>query len=169
MKGQDLIERFVKEASHFDMKHAERFLKVCSKVVPFIKEHHPKWHGSSEENVCNYLAWYWNRDLMAVSWSGDHVYGVCLIKLFDRLEDWLEDLPHHPTGNFGMVDLLISISPSATLELYEILFERWGPQKVVMWERGERTLDKAPRMVTWAGYKKLLRRMTLTTGNVLYG
>ena len=142
------------------MKHAEQFLKVCAKVVPFIKAHHPKWQTCSDEAICDYLAWFWNRDLMAVSWKDGEVTGVCLIKLFDRLEDFLDDFPHHPTGNYAMVDLLISIEPEAPLDLYEILFERWGPQKVIIWERGDRTLDTAPRMYTWAGYKKLLRRMT---------
>jgi len=142
------------------MKHAAEFLHVCSKVVPFIKTNHQRWQDCTDEVIANYLAWFWNRDLIAVSWLDGEVTGVCLIKLFHRLEDFLEDFPHHPTGQYCLIDLLVCVTREAPFELYEILFERWGPQKVVMWERGKRTIDKAPRMFSWDHYKKLLRRLS---------
>jgi hypothetical protein len=142
------------------MKHCQEFVYLMEKVVPFIRGNHPRWWKSSDSAIANYCAWYWNRDLMSVALVGDECFAVCLIKLFDRLEEWLEEFPFNPTGRFCLIDLLVSASPHATAEVFETLFRRWGPQQTMIWERGERTEKGAPRMFTWEQYLKLTRRLT---------
>jgi hypothetical protein len=138
------------------------FIWIADRAVPFIKEHHSRWKDRSADELYDYLAWFWGKDLLAISFLGGEIYGVCAIKLFDRLEDFLEPWPFNPTGKFCMVDLLVAVSPVATAECFEIFFKRWGRQEVMLWERNERTENTtgAPRMFTWKQYLKLTSRLT---------
>ena len=138
------------------------FIWLADKMVPFIRENHPKWRDDSDQDLYDYLAWFWGKDLLAVSFTGEEIYGVCTIKLFSELEDFLSPFVFEPDGKFCMVDLLVAVSPLAIADCFETLFGRWGSREVMIWERGERTLASAgaPRMYTWKQYKRLTRRLT---------
>jgi hypothetical protein len=141
------------------------FVWLADRMVPFIRENHARWALAPADDLYGYLGRFWGKDLLAVSCSDDQIYGVCTIKLFDRLEDWLKPFVFEPTGKFCMVDLLVAVSPLAIADCFEVLFKRWGPQEIMIWERGERTEQTtgAPRMYTWKEYMKLTRRLTYGT------
>lgn len=138
------------------------FVWLADRMVPFIQENHARWNTTPADDLYRYLAWFWGKDLLAASFSGEDIYGVCTIKLFDRLEDFLKPFVFEPTGKFCMVDLLVAVSPLAIADCLESLFKRWGPQEIMIWERGDRTerTTLAPRMYTWAQYLKLTSRLT---------
>ena len=145
------------------MKTTLEFISFCwlaDRMVPFIRENHSKWKDTPNQKLYEYLAWFWGNDLLAVSFQEEEIYGVCTIKLFDRLEDFLSPKAFNPTGKFCMVDLLVAVSPVAIANCFEILFKRWGPQEIMLWDRGERTEKGAPKMFTWSQYLKLTRRLT---------
>ena len=136
------------------------FTWLADRMVPFIRENHSKWKDTPDQKLYEYLAWFWGKDLLAVSFQEEEIYGVCAIKLFDRLEDFLSPKAFNPTGKFCQVDLLVAVSPVAIANCFEILFKRWGPQEIMLWDRDERTEKGAPKMFTWEGYLKLTRRLT---------
>ena len=136
------------------------FAWLADRMVPFIKENHKKWQDTPDQKLYEYLAWFWGKDLLAVSFQGEEIYGVCTIKLFDQLEDFLSPKAFNPTGKFCQVDLLVAVSPVAIADCFEILFKRWGPQEIMLWDRDERTEKGAPKMFTWSQYLKLTRRLT---------
>jgi hypothetical protein len=129
-------------------------------IVAFVREYHPKWRDTPEAKLNKYLEWFQEKSLLAVSHSYGEIYGVCTIKLFDQLEDFLSPEAFNPTGKFCQVDLLVALSPVAIADCFEKLFARWGPQEIMLWDRGERTEKGAPRMFTWEEYLKLTRRLT---------
>lgn len=129
-------------------------------MVPFIKEYHPKWRDEPNQKLYEYLAWHTGKNTLAVDFQGEEIYGVCAIKLFDNLEDFMDPRAFNPTGKFCMVDLLVAVSPCAIAVCFEKLFATWGPQKIMLWDRGERTENGAPRMYTWDMYMKLTKRLT---------
>lgn len=86
--------------------------------------------------------------------------GVCLIKLFRELPSFLEEFVHEPDGEFCMVILLTADTPNVIGQLFDELVERWGPGRIMLWDRGARTENGAPRMYTWEKYLKLTRRLT---------
>lgn len=131
-----------------------------TQLVSFIRENHLKWQGTANQELERYLIWFADRELLAVSASGEEIYGVCTIKLFDRLEDFLSPEAFNPTGKFCQVDLLVAVSPVAIADCFEILFKRWGPQEIMLWDRDERTEKGAPKMFRWDQYLKLTRRLT---------
>lgn len=137
-------------------------MKACEtlSLVPFIRENHAKWRDTPSNKLRDYLDWFENRELLSVSVLGEEIYGVCTIKLFDQLSDFLEPWAFNPTGKFCMVDLLVALSPVAIAHCFETLFARWGPQEIMIWERGRRTENGVPRMFTWEQYLKLTRRLT---------
>ena len=132
----------------------------AASLTAFIQENHSKWNSTPEAKLRDYLAWFADKDLLAISASRGEIYGVCTIKLFDQLEDFLSPKAFNPTGKFCMVDLLVAVSPVAIAQCFETLFGRWGPQETMLWDRGERTEGGAPRMYTWQQYLKLTRRLT---------
>jgi hypothetical protein len=133
---------------------------LSEELVFFIQENHAKWRDTSNDRLLQYLAWFWDKELLAVSSANGEIYGVCAIKLFDQLSDFLEPWPFCPTGKFCLVDLLVATSPTAIANCFEILFARWGPQEIMLWDRGGRTEGGTPRMFTWEQYLKLTRRLT---------
>lgn len=143
-----------------DMKYCHKFVHLMGMVTPFIQEHHPRWRDSTDAEIAWYCAWFWDRDLMSVSVINEEIYGVCTIKLFDKLGEFLDPHPFNPTGKFCFIDLLVSVSPTATANVFQILVDRWGPQEIVLWDRGERTEGGAPRMFSWAQFMKLSSRLT---------
>ena len=137
------------------------FIWLADRLVPFIRENHPKWRDGSSDGLYEYLAWFWARNLLAVSMSNEQIHGVCAIRFFNRLEDFLRPRAFEAGGKFCMVDLLVATSPLAIADCFESLFGRWGPQEIMLWERGERTenTSRPPRMYTWDQYLKLKRRL----------
>jgi hypothetical protein len=149
------------DAADYDMKtHAPEFLEVMAEAVPFIKENHVRWRNSPEELIQDYCSWFWNRGTMATSFAGSDIHGICLIRLFDKLGDFLKPWVHEPSGNFCFVELLCCDSPLAIADCFEIFFKRWGRQEVMIWDRGERTEGGTPRMYRWDQYLKLTDRLT---------
>ena len=137
------------------------------KLGNFIRENHPRWRDTPNDKLYEYMAWFRDKELLAISSSGEEIHGVCTIKLFDQLSDFLEPWPFNPSGKFCLVDLLVATSPTAIADCFETLFARWGPQETMIWERGLRTESGAPRMYPWNQYMKLTKR--LTYGLVEYG
>ena len=138
------------------------FVWLADRLVPFIRENHAKWRDGTDQGLYEYLAWFWSRNLLAVSMSNEQIYGVCAIRFFNRLEDFLRPRAFESGGKFCMVDLLVATTPLAIADCFESLFGRWGPQEIMLWERQERTenTSKAPRMYTWDQYLKLKRKLT---------
>lgn len=156
--------RFRIDAVNRLMRTSELFAKdyrITEYVVPFIRERHKKWHKEPDQKVINYLAWFYERDCLAISMPKE-IHGICCIRLFDKLEDFLEPFAFDPSGQFCMVDLLVATTPNAIADCFEFLFKRWGRQEIIIWERLERTCNslKAPRMYTWEQYLRLTRRLT---------
>jgi hypothetical protein len=136
------------------------FAWLADRMVPFIKENHRKWKDTPDHELYEYLTWFADRDLLAISASGEEIYGVCAIRLFDQLEDFLSPKAFNPTGKFCLVDLLVAVSPVAIADCFERFFARWGPQEIMLWERDARTENGCPRMYTWSQYLKLTSRLT---------
>jgi hypothetical protein len=85
--------------------------------------------------------------------------GVCVVKLFSRLEDFFEDYVHDPSGPFVAVEAASCETGHVLYELYEQFVNRWGPRPVVLWDRGPKKTTVCPRMYSWRQYEKLVRRM----------
>jgi hypothetical protein len=136
------------------------FFCLAERIIPFIKENHQKWQDTPDQKLYEYLAWFWSKDLLAVSLYGEEINGVCTIKLFDQLEDFLSPKAFNPTGKFCLVDLLVATSPVAIANCFEALFARWGEQETMLWDRDIRTEKGSPRIYTWSQYLKLTRRLT---------
>ena len=68
-----------------------------------------------------------------------------------------------------MLEFLAANHPLAIEQVCETLSDRWGPQKIVMWDRGERTENGAPRMYTWKDFRKLTRRLSYGVTEVQKG
>jgi hypothetical protein len=144
-----------------DTRHAPVFLRVMHKVEPFIRDRYPKWGDWSFEQMSDQCAMYWNRGTMSLSVDCfGEIHGLCLIKLFRYLNDFLFEHPHDPCGKFCWVELMIADYPQAAIEMKLGFIRRWGPQEIMMWDRGDRTEGKAPRMYTWDQYNKLTRRLS---------
>jgi hypothetical protein len=144
------------------MKHAKEYIETMEILVPLIREarRYSVWQF---DMLCDWFAYFWNRGTIAfVIDAHGNAQGVCAIKLFSQLEQFLEPFMHEPSGTFCMVELLVAVSPLAIADCFEILFGRWGPQAIMIWERGDRTEqpNRAPRMYTWAQYLKLTNRLT---------
>lgn len=111
--------------------------------------------------ICDHFAFYWNRGTFSYSIDDfGEPHGACLIKLFNRLGQFLDPYVHEPTGRFVMIELLVADNPIIMAQLCDDLVARWGPQEIVLWDRDERTEDGAPRMFTWNKFMKLARRLT---------
>lgn len=142
------------------MRHDPRFIATIAKLVSVLHTH-PPFRKLSFERLCDYLAWYWNHGTFAyVMNENDTPAGVCLIKLFDDLPEFLEEFVHDPRGQYCMIVLLAADTPIAMGQLFDELVGRWGPGRLMMWERGERTENGAPRMFTWEKFERLARRLT---------
>jgi hypothetical protein len=144
------------------MKHAKEYLETMEILMPLIREarRYSVWQF---DMLCDWFAYFWNRGTIAfVIDAHGNAQGICAIKLFNRLEQFLEPFVHEPTGKFCLVDLLVAVSPLAIADCFEILFGRWGPQAIMIWDRGDRTdqPNRAPRMYTWLQYLKLTNTLT---------
>jgi hypothetical protein len=141
------------------MKHAPEYLAVMEKLKPLFREH-PRFSVMKYDLLCDWIAYFWNRGTISYLLDGEGARGVCLIKLFSRLGQFLEPFVHEPGGKFCMVELLVAKDPLAIAYTYFELVKRWGKPEIIMWDRGERTEGGTPRMYTWDQYEKLTRRLT---------
>lgn len=149
-------------------QHHPGFVQLIYVLKPLLRKH-PPLALMHVDDMVDWMSWYWNRGTMAW-WISDitkEPRGICLIRLFRTLEQFLDYDAHDPCGEFCFVELLIARDPIVANLLLEDLTDRWGEQKIVMWERGERTENGSPRMYTWKRFMKLSRR--LLYGGVSYG
>lgn len=133
---------------------------LAERLLSFIREHYKPWAAASDLQILALLAWHLSRGLVAVSGDETEVRGLCIIRLIERLQDFLDPLAFSPGGDFIWIELLISTDPIAQADVHNQLEARWGPRKIVLWDRGEHTQLGAPRMFTWQQFGKLKRRMT---------
>jgi hypothetical protein len=141
--------------------HHATFIQVMRKVAPFICAHHPFWLEIDFEKLCDYFAWFWNRHTMIVCTDRlGEIDTVCLVKLFRYLNQFIIRDVHDPCGEFCMIELLAADSDRGKAKAIHSFTNRWGKQKFVIWDRGDRTLDKAPRIYSWEDFHKLARRFT---------
>lgn len=141
------------------MNHAPEFIETMRKLAPLLREHQPLCLTKFEP-LCDYVAYFWNRGTISFFLDEDgEAQGVCLVKLFARVEQFLDILVHEPCGRYCMIEVMVAHSPEVMSWIHEDLLRRWGPQKVVLWDRGERTVGGAPRMWTWEQFEKLAWRI----------
>ena len=140
--------------------HAPEFVSLIYRLLPVLRQQKAFCVIPFSE-VCDRIAFYWNRGTFSFVIDDDGTpHGACLIRLFNRVEQFLAPLVHEPGGRFCMIDLLVADSPHVAAQLCEELVQRWGRQHVIMWDRSERTENGAPRMYTWKQFQKLVRRLT---------
>ena len=153
------------------MNHATKFLVTMTQLEPLLRTH-PRLARLTFYELCDYVAWFWNRGTISFV-QDDHwePHAICLVKLFSSLRQFLDPFVHEPCGKFCMIELMVADEPLAMGQIFEDLRARWGPQEIMLWDRGERTEDGAPRMYRWDQFEKLARRLTYgsvttTTENV---
>ena len=66
----------------------------------------------------------------------DEPQGVCLIKLFKRLDQFMDRDAHDPCGKFAFIECSVALNGRIMAMLLEDLENRWGPQEIVMWRTG---------------------------------
>ena len=142
------------------MNHAPEYIRTMRSLEPLLR-------GSKQflfwefDAICDWLSFFWNRGTISFVIDDEgRAHGVCTIKLFRNLGQFLEPFVHDPCGRFVMIEVLIADSPEVMAELCDELTDRWGKQAIVMWDRGERTESGAPRMFRWHQFQRLARRMT---------
>lgn len=140
--------------------HAPEFLTVVHTLKPLLRQYQPL-SVLHTETLADWLAWYWNRGTMTwqVSDLGEP-QGVCLIRLFRYLEQFLDPNAHEPCNEFCFIEFSIASDPIIMGMMFQTLSQRWGPQNTMMWDRGARTENGAPRMYTWKQFRKLARRLS---------
>lgn len=142
------------------MRHAPEYLETMHKLVPLLRRYR-YFSAWNFEMLCDWCAYYWNRGTISYVIDNEgNAKGVCLVKLFRRLEQFLEPFVHDPCGRFCMLEAMVAEGPKSLGIIHDELLGRWGPQEVILWERGKRTEKGAPRMYTWNQFEKLARRIT---------
>jgi hypothetical protein len=141
------------------MNHAKEYLHIMDQLVPLLREGR-RFCVMPRALLNDWIAYFWNRGTISYLLDGEGARGVCLVKLFRHLGQFLEPFVHEPGGKFCMVELLVAKDPLAIAYTYFELVKRWGKPEIIMWDRGERTEGGSPRMYTWDQYEKLTRRLT---------
>jgi hypothetical protein len=140
-------------------QHHPEYLRRIHLLAPLLRQYQPL-SMLQVDDIADWIAWYWNRGTIAyIIDDYDVPQGVCLIKLFKRLNQFM-DLVHEPSGKFAFIELAVAEQPLAMGQMLEIFIKRWGPQAVVMWDRSERTESGCPRMYRWSQFQKLARRLS---------
>lgn len=145
---------------NFTPQHAPEYVTIIKRLAPLIRTQFG-FRGMRWESLCHHFAYHWNRGTFAYLLDDQgNPHGVCAVKFFRRLEDFLVPYVHDPGHKFCFIELLAADEPNAIAAVWEDLKSRWGPQQIVMWDRGERTENGAPRMYSWEQFDKLARRLT---------
>jgi len=139
------------------MRHAESYVKTMRALAGRIRAV-PKFSIWQFDMLCDWFAYAWNRGTISFVIEEGQARGVCVIKLFSRLEQFLEPFVHEPGGRFAFIEVLSSEGPQIHRRLWDELVGRWGHPPIVMWDRPWRTEGGAPRMFTWGQFEKLSRR-----------
>ena len=140
------------------MRHHPNFIQVISVLKPLLRRYRPL-SVMHFDDMLDWLAWYWNRGTMAYVIEDNQPKGVCLIRLFRHLDQFIEVDAHEPSSEFAFIEVSIAEDGQVMAQMLADLENRWGPQKCVMWDRGVRTEDGPPRMYSWNQFKKLARRL----------
>jgi hypothetical protein len=143
-------------------KHCPEFLATVGKLLPLLRQYKTS-AKMPIEHLHDHLAWYWNKGTMSYVIDRQGARAICLIKLFRYLRQFLNPYVHDPCGRFCMIELMVADDPLAMGQTCEELTARFGPQAVVLWDRGKRTEDGAPRMYRWHQFMKLARRVSYGT------
>jgi hypothetical protein len=149
------------------MRHAPEYIAIMAKLLPVLRRQ-KAFCVMPFDQLCDHFAYFWNRGTFVYSIDDFGVpHGACMIRMFPRIEQFLEPYIHEPVGKFCVIDLLVADTPVVAANLFSELTHRWGPQEVMMWDRDERTENGAPRMYRWDQFMKLSSR--LTYGIIEYG
>lgn len=139
--------------------HHTNFIQVVHTLKPLLRQYQPL-SVMHFDDLCDWLAWYWNRGTMTYVIEDDEPLGVCLIRLFRRLEQFMDHNVHEPTGHFCFIELAIARDGKIMGQMLESLIDWWGPQATMLWDRGARTEGGSPRMYKWSDFIKLARRLS---------
>lgn len=140
--------------------HSSEFLDKMRVLAPLL-QNYPPLASMPFDDLCDWMSWYWNRGTMVWRISDfNEPQGVCLIRLFRRLEQFMDRDVHEPCGRFAFIELSVASDPIIMGLMFNDMTSRWGPQEVVMWDRGERTEQGTPRMYRWHQFRKLARRLS---------
>lgn len=151
------------------MKHAPEYIETMKKLVPLLREHR-RFSVWKFDILCDWVAYFWNRGTISYvidDWG--NARGVCLVKLFRVLPQFLEPFVHEPCGGFCMIELMVADGPETLGWLHDDLVRRWGEHEIVMWDRGERTEGGSPRIYRWNEFERLARRITKMKQEQTYG
>ena len=140
-------------------QHHSHFIGVIATLKPLLRTYQPL-AVMRFDDLCDWMSWYWNRGTMAYVIENDEPKGVCLIKLFRKLEQFMDNDAHEPCGRFAFIELSVAKDGRIMGQMLEALEQSWGPQNIVMWDRGARTENGTPRMFTWPQFKKLAWRLS---------
>jgi hypothetical protein len=142
------------------MTHAPEYIATMRQLAGRIRDV-PKFSVWQFDMLCDWFSFFWNRGTISFVIAPDGTaQGVTVIKLFSRLEQFLEPFVHVPDGQFLMIEVLSCDGVQTRAKMFEELFERWGKRSVVLWDRPFRTEAGAPRMWRWDQFHKLARRFT---------
>jgi hypothetical protein len=140
--------------------HSQEFVETMLVLAPFLRHHKPlKDLGFAE--LCDWVAHYWNRGTISYLIDDDgEPRAVCLMRYFRVLNQFLDPSAHDPCGEICMIELLVASEPVSMASVCQEQIARFGPQAVVLWDRGSRTENGAPRMYLWPKFMTLVRRLT---------
>lgn len=150
-------------------QHSIEFLDKMRVLAPLLRNH-PPLSTLSFSALCDWVSWYWNRGTLCYVLNQDGgASAVCLVKVFRHLRQFLDPFVHDPCGNFCMIELMCAEEPVAMGAIFTELQRRFGPQGIIMWDRGARTEGGPPRMYRWHQFRKLARRLTYGVTESKYG
>jgi hypothetical protein len=140
--------------------HHPEYVELIHILEPLLRRYPPLVRMRFDD-LTDWMAWYWNRGTMTCVITGrGEPLGVCLIKLFRELEQFMDHDAHEPCGKFAFIELSIAQDGRIMGQMLEEMESRWGPQEIVMWDRGARTENGVPRMYRWNQFRKLARRLS---------
>jgi hypothetical protein len=142
------------------MKHHPNFVQMAATLKPLLRQYEPL-AVMHFDDLCDWMSWYWNRGTMTW-WISDfgEAQGVCLIRLFREISQFMDRDIHDPCGKFCFIELAVASDPIIMGVMFSALVDRWGPQETMMWDRGVRTEYGPPRIYRWDQFTKLARRLS---------
>jgi hypothetical protein len=142
--------------------HDHKFTELVYTLKPLLRRY-PPLSKMYVGDMADWLTWYWNRGTMTWHMSEDgEADGVCLVRLFRYLDQFVESDAHDPCGKFCFIECAIALEPSIMGLMLESLTHAWGPQETMLWDRSARTENGAPRMYKWEAFMKLATRLSQT-------
>jgi hypothetical protein len=135
------------------------FYRTVRSLEPLLRRHRTL-EKMDFDMLIEWVAYFWNRNTISHVIDNGKPRAVCMIKLFRRLQEFQEPFVHDPCNKFCMIELMSASDPEAMGIVHDRLFERWGPQMIVMWDRGERTEKGRPRMYRWDQFERLAEKLT---------